>query len=125
MTLPMLNLKPVSIALINTSLVRSTVWLWEVCIKFHLTKVFHNFASGWRCGRLIVFAFLPFTFHFMPASHSWSLIVSKSSSSSTSSKTYMLGLSLGRSRMLLMVAELAGTFLPHTDTVSSPLALLA
>ncbi|KAK8571397.1 hypothetical protein V6N13_103523 [Hibiscus sabdariffa] len=88
MTSPALNWKPVSIVLISTSLMRSMVWLWEVGIKFRLTKMFHSFTSGWRCARLIVFGLLPFTFHSVPASHSWSLIVSNSSSSSTSIKAY-------------------------------------
>ncbi|KAK8613677.1 hypothetical protein V6N13_101434 [Hibiscus sabdariffa] len=73
---------------------------------FLLTKVFHSFASGYKCG-LMVLGFLPRTFQAVLGSHSWFLIVSKSSSSRTSISSYILGLSLGRSSMLLMVVELA------------------
>ncbi|KAK8676025.1 hypothetical protein V6N13_034080 [Hibiscus sabdariffa] len=56
--------------------VRPTVWLWEVGIRFLLTNVFHNLASGRRLGWLPEWGFLPVVFHFVPCSQRKSLIVS-------------------------------------------------
>ncbi|KAK8636729.1 hypothetical protein V6N13_124467 [Hibiscus sabdariffa] len=102
-TYPTLNFVTVRIAFMSTNHLRSTVWLYNVGIRFYFTKVFHILASGRRFGLLMMPGFLTPTFHSVLGRKSWFLIVLKSFSSSAVIRSYMLASSFGRSKIEFIV----------------------